>query len=134
MACKQVRPLGGGVQDRRSMSRTRPETADTLARSRGALEGATVYPAHQPACHTSGMPSATKTALKVGVEQQKVLPNTKHGKGGSKKPRSSDLERRIREARRSHDPCVDIERICYEQGYPEGWFEQIAGLCGILPP
>ena len=63
-----------------------------------------------------------------------VLPKTKHGKSGGEKPRSSDVERRIREARRSDDPCVEIERIRQEQGYPEGWFGQIAGLCGISPP
>ena len=115
------------------MSRTRPETADTLARSRGALEGATVYPAHQPACHTSGMPPATKTALKVGVEQQKVLPKTRHGKSGGEKSKRSDVERRPREARRSADPWVGIERIHQEQGYPRGWSEQIATFYGISP-
>lgn len=72
--------------------------------------------------------------LEADVELQEVLPKTKHGKSGSKKPRSSDVERRIREARRCHDPCVEIERIGQEPGYPEGWFEQIAGLCGISPP
>ena len=50
------------------------------------------------------------------------------------KPKSSDVERRIREARLSADPWVEIERIRQEQGYPDGWSEQIAGFYGITAP
>ena len=134
MVRKGTRPPGCRVQDGRGGSHSRHETANNLARTRGARNSATVYPARKPACPTRGTPPATKTVLEVDVELQEVLPKTKHGKSGGEKPRSSDVERRIREARRSDDPCVEIERIRQEQGYPEGWFEQIAGLCGISPP
>ena len=94
---------------------------------------ATVYPSRRPACPTCGASAPSKTVLEIDVELQEVLPRTRHGKS-SGKPKASDIERRIREARKSPDPWVEIERIRQEQGYPDGWCEQIAVFYGISPP
>ena len=130
MERKRTRPPGCGVQNGRGASRFRRETAKTLARTCGDRKCVTVYPVCKPACPTRGAVPAVETVLEVDVELQEVLPKTKHGKG---KPKSSDVERRIREARKSADPWVGIERIRQEQGYPDGRFEQIAGFYGIEP-
>ena len=107
------------------------EEGTPVSRLRTCLQCATVYASRLPACPTCGAPPNSKIVLEVDVELQEILPKTRHGKG---KPKSSDVERRIREARRSADPWVEIERIRQEQGYPEGWSEQIAGFYGISPP
>ena len=130
MDCKGKRPPGCGIQDGRGGSQTQRETAKTLARTRSDHKGANVHSVRLPACPTCGVPPNSKTVLEVDVELQEVLSKTRHGKG---KPKSSDLERRIREARKSADPWVEIERIRQEHGFPDGWAEMTAGFYGISP-
>ena len=126
-------PPGCGVQNGRSASRFRRETHETLDRTRANRKCATVYPERKPACPTCGASAPSKTVLEVDVELQEVLPRTRQGKSAAK-PKKSDMERRLREARKSADPWVEILRIEQEHGLPDGWAKQIAGFYGIQPP
>lgn len=101
---KGKRPHGCGGQDGRGGSQTQRETSKALARIRGDHKGANVYLVRLPECPTCGVPPNSKTVLEMDVELQEVLPKTRHCKG---KPKSSDLERRIREARESADGAQD---------------------------
>ena len=115
MERKRSRPPGCGVQNGRGASRFRRETHKTLARTRANRKCVDRLPRAQARVpHLRGSAAPAETVLEVDVELQEVLPKTKHGKG---KPKSSDVERRIREARKSADPWVGIERIRQEQGY-----------------
>ena len=110
------------------------EPGTPASRLRCCTNCATVYPAREPACPTCGAARETKTVLEVDVELQEVLPKTRDGRGGRGKPKASDLERRMREARKSADPWVEVERIRQEFGFPDGWSEQMAGFYGIEAP
>ena len=135
MAQKRPRPPGCWGQDGRGGSLNRRETAINLVRARGDRKSPTVYSGRESGCPTCGAPPATRPVLEVDVELQEVLPRTRHGNVGRGKPKASDLERRMREVRRSPNPWVEVERIRQEFFLgQDGWTEQIASIYGIVPP
>lgn len=134
MVQNKVRPPGCRDQDGRAGSQNRHETANNLDRNRDTYNSASVCPARQPVCHSCGNSPADNTVLEVDVERQTVVQKNWRGKSGGKKPESSEVEGRLHEALRSADLWVEIERTRQEQGYPEGWSEQMAGFYGISPP
>ena len=123
---------GCGIQDRYRGTQARHEDVKTLTHTRGDRKDTTVYgDVRLPACPTCGAPPNSRRVLEVDVELPDVLSKTKHSKG---KLKSSNVKRRIREARRVADPPVGLERIRQSMGYTNSWSEMTAGFYGISPP